>query len=359
MWDPFSWSLSLGRVRGINVRMHVLFPVVALGLILRIAFKKDVIAGTWIDASMLMALLFFAVLLHEFGHCIGARLVDGDAHQILLWPLGGLAAIEVPHTPRANFIATAAGPAANLVICLVSGLLFLWLTDFHYRPTWNPLPTADFGGWYPYRVEANGAIYLYTWKGTSETVTSLPVIALARLFWVSWVMFLFNMVLVGFPMDAGRMFQCALWPRYGFRQSMVTAIYMGYVTALVLGVVAIFTEELLLLCLGLFIYVSCRQQFIILETGGEDSQFGDFSQGYTSLERDQPAPPRRRRQSFWQRWKQQRALKRMQREAEQREAEERRMDELLDKVQRQGQNSLTDEELRFLKRVSHKFRNRQ
>src|SRR4051794_7821074 len=53
MWDPFSWSLSLGRVRGINVRMHVLFPVVALGLILRIAFKKDVIAGTWIDASML------------------------------------------------------------------------------------------------------------------------------------------------------------------------------------------------------------------------------------------------------------------------------------------------------------------
>src|SRR3954454_14464968 len=127
MWDPFSWSLSLGRVRGINVRMHVLFPVVALGLILRIAFKKDVIAGTWIDASMLMALLFFAVLLHEFGHCIGARLVDGDAHQILLWPLGGLAAIEVPHTPRANFIATAAGPAANLVICLVSGLFFLWL----------------------------------------------------------------------------------------------------------------------------------------------------------------------------------------------------------------------------------------
>ena len=44
------------------------------------------------------------VLLHEFGHCAGARAVDGDAHQILMWPLGGLAAIEVPHTPRANFM---------------------------------------------------------------------------------------------------------------------------------------------------------------------------------------------------------------------------------------------------------------
>jgi hypothetical protein len=49
----------------------------------------------------------------------------------------------------------------------------------------------------------------------------------------------------------------------------------------------------------------------------------------------------------------------LQREQEQREAEERRMDELLAKVQREGMNSLTDEEKRFLKRVSDRYRNRQ
>ena len=41
-----------------------------------------------------MGLLFLAVLLHELGHCFGARSVEGDAQEILLWPLRGLASIE-------------------------------------------------------------------------------------------------------------------------------------------------------------------------------------------------------------------------------------------------------------------------
>src|SRR5690242_9617909 len=135
MWDPFSWSLPLGRLFGINIRVHFLFPVVALGLVLRVAYQKDVVAGTWIDAAMLMGLLAVSVLLHEFGHCFGARLVDGDAPEVLLWPLGGLAAMEIPHTPRANFIATAAGPAVNLFLCILMGLL---LAAFSLRPSLNP-----------------------------------------------------------------------------------------------------------------------------------------------------------------------------------------------------------------------------
>src|SRR5260370_38790469 len=124
MRDLMTWSLPLGRLFGITIRVHILFPFVALGLILRVAFQKEPvpIAGSWIDAAMVMGLLFFCVLLHEFGHCAGARYVDGDAHEVLLWPLGGLAGIDVPHTPRANFIAVASGPAAKLLICLPSRL---------------------------------------------------------------------------------------------------------------------------------------------------------------------------------------------------------------------------------------------
>ena len=29
MRDPFFWSIPLGRVFGINIRVHLLFPVVA------------------------------------------------------------------------------------------------------------------------------------------------------------------------------------------------------------------------------------------------------------------------------------------------------------------------------------------
>src|SRR5438132_4525387 len=112
MRDPLTWSLPLGRLFGIMIRVHVLFPVVALALILRLGFKTTF----WTEACELMALLFAAVLLHELGHCFGARLVDGDAHEILIWPLGGLAAVDVPHTPRANFLTAAAGPLVNLVL---------------------------------------------------------------------------------------------------------------------------------------------------------------------------------------------------------------------------------------------------
>lgn len=354
MRDPFTWSLSLGRWFGISVRVHILFILVSLGLVLRMGYQKDAVAGTWIDASMFIGLMFGAVLLHEFGHCFAARAVEGDASEILMWPLGGLANVEVPHTPRANFLTAAAGPFTNLLICLACLPVYFWLTQFELRPTWNPL-------WYPFRYAATGEILLYNWKGDAVWENRLAVIVLARLFYVSWVLFLINTVLIGFPLDGGRMFQCALWPRWGFRQATLAAVFAGFITALVVGLVAIFTNELLLLCLALFIYVSCRAQWIMLETGGEESLFGyDFSQGYTSLEREQPAAPapRRRQPNFFQRWQQRRAARKLQREQEQREAEEKRMDELLEKVQRQGLQSLTDEERRFLTRVSAKYRNR-
>ncbi len=352
MRDPLTWSLPIGRAFGITIRVHILFIFVTLVLLGRVAFMKDVRPGTWLDAVMLYALLFVVILLHEFGHCFGARRVDGDAHEILMWPLGGLAYVEVPRTAWANFVTVAAGPAVNVLICLVAGLGFLWATGFDLRLPWNPV-------WYPFRINPEGAVELYRWNGTPESVSALGVIVLARLFWLSWVTFLFNMVLVGYPMDAGRLFQCALWPRFGYHQATLAAVYAGFATSLLLGVVAVWKNELLLLCLALFIYHSCKMQWLEL-IQVEEGMFGyDFSQGYTSLEGDAPPQARRKKPNFVQRWLQKRAAKKLQREQEQRESDERRMDELLQKVQDQGIQALTEEERRFMTRVSARYKNRQ
>src|SRR5205807_4688507 len=109
------------------------------------------------------------------------------------------------------------------------------------------------------------------------------------LFWDNWILFLLNVLLVGFPLDGGRMLQSVLWKYVGYRQATLVAIFVGFIVALVVGVYSIAVGEQLALCLALFIGISCWQQRVILETGGEESLFGyDFSQGYTSLERDQP-----------------------------------------------------------------------
>jgi hypothetical protein len=180
-----------------------------------------------------------------------------------------------------------------------------------------------------------------------------------QLFWINWFLFLVNMVLVGFPFDAGRVLQAIVWARTDYRQGTSAACYAGFVVMLLLGVFAIVVNEVMAFALCVFVYMSCRQQLILLETGGEDAPLGyDFSQGYTSLEGGQPpaTTPRRKRPNWYQRWRQQRALRKAQREQESREAEERRMDDLLAKVQQEGIQSLTDDERRFLTRVSARYR---
>jgi len=341
MRDPFTWSLPLGRMFGIHVRMHILFPLFIVVMWLRAVVAKENHAT---DTLVVLALLFFAVLLHELGHCFGARLMDGDAREILLWPLGGLARCDVPNTPRANFVLSAAGPATNLVLCLAAGLV---LAAASFRPSLNPLP------------EQLWQTQLYSWASNDLRHLEPWQILVARFFWINWVLFLLNVCILGFPMDGGQMAQALLWPRLGYKQSMLTAIFLGFLFMFLIGMYALVQNELLILCLAFFIYFACKHQWILLETGGEESLFGyDFSQGYTSLERDQPRPARRRRTNFFQRWLQRRATRKLQREQEQQLAEEQRMDELLAKIQREGRQALNDEENRFLKRVADKYRHR-
>jgi stage IV sporulation protein FB len=389
MRDPMTWSFPLGRMFGIAVRVHVFFPVVVLGVILRAYTQKDSTV-TLGEAGLLMLLLFVSVLLHEFGHCFAARSVDGDASEVLLWPLGGLAYCDLPHTPRAHLITALGGPAVNLVLCMVAAgalafaqlapplnplaapfqpELYSWQHHITLRADKPPNATqppvdekakekkADVG---PAAADRPGTALAASAQVTIPAAASLLAwqVVAAQLFWVNWFQLLINL-LPGFPLDGGRVLQAILWARGDYRQATSAACYAGFVVMLVIGVFAIVANEVMAFALCLFVYVNCRQQLIVLETGGEDAPFGyDFSQGYTSLEGTQPpaTTPRRKRPNWFQRWRQQRAARRAQREQESREAEERRMDDLLAKVQQEGIQSLTDEERRFLTRVSARYR---
>jgi Zn-dependent protease len=360
MRDPLSWSFPIGRLFGITVKVHVLLIVVFLGLYFRAAFGKGFPVGTGADMLYILTILFFSVLLHEFGHCYGAHLVDGEAQEVLLWPLGGLAYVDVPHTAWSNFVATIMGPLVNLFLALVAAVALMSASRV---PPLNPLTWDVFTT--PLQTWTNGELLINP-KYALEATAALErwQVLAARFFFINYFMFLFNVLILAYPMDGGRLLQEILWPRLGYRRATLTAVFVGFVFMFMIGIVAIaFTDTpqtaALLIGLCLFIFHSCRQQWLLLETGGEDALFGyDFSQGYTSLERDQPPPPRHKRPNFFQRWLQRRAARKLQLQLERQEAEERRMDQLLEKIQREGRQSLTDEENRFLKRVADKYRNR-
>ena len=96
MRDVLSWSFPIGQLFGIMIRVHFVLPLVMLGLVGRFAVNKDYPAGAWQDMAMLMGLMFISILLHELGHCFAARYMDGEADEVLLWPLGGLAFCRWP-----------------------------------------------------------------------------------------------------------------------------------------------------------------------------------------------------------------------------------------------------------------------
>lgn len=424
MRDPMTWALPVARLFGVTVKIHLLFPLIALGLILRAAADKSAAPGAWIETTILFGMLLVIVVFHEYGHIFGARYVDGDGDQIMIWPLGGLAYVDVPHTPRAHLIAAVAGPLVNVILCIIvaAGLAGAGFVVPILNPFQNPLnpqmknwrdgaiysrygpppmsdqdlfarflrnpDLTDHTGeklkqqideerhepyfvaqeragprgvtWFDVQSLGDGKLVLKNRPDVEVRRATLPTWARfgCEFYLLSYWLFLFNL-LPAFPLDGGRIFQSLLWSRTDYRYATTTAVTVGSVTALVMLVASFVVNEALVLGLAVFMYISCRQQLMILEAGGDETGLGyDFSQGYTSLERGEPPPPKRKRPNFIQRWLLKRAARRLQRDLEQREQDEARMDVLLEKIAREGKESLTDEERRFLKRVSDQYRRR-
>ncbi len=328
------WAVPVGSFSRIRVKIHVLligFWLYELNDLLGQDIARGQLLLLWVLGSFT---LFFTILLHEFGHCFAARRVGGDAEEIILWPLGGLALCHAPLLPRSQFIVAAGGPLVTLVILVVSWIGFFALDT-----------------WWPALTQSNLYVMYVRWY-----LTDLQLFLL-----------IFNSV-PWYPLDGGRMFQAMVWARFSRRgdagsyghASLIT-VYVSRVCAalgLAYGLYVLFVHQsMYMIVLALWVWMGTeglRRQ--IAEGAEQDYSFGyDFSRGYTSLESSQPrAPEPRRKGAFrgWLRGRRKRPFESAQPSSEERE----RVDALLAKIQREGMPSLTREERKFLDRVSRRYR---
>ncbi len=145
---------------------------------------------------------------------------------------------------------------------------------------------------------------------------------------------------------------------YAFYAARAFVLILGF--AGLMRLVSGRSDGVTLLVMAFAIEYMVRVEAHLLEEGGyfDDGVFGyDFSEGYTSLESG-AAKVRPRRESALKRWRRRRSDLRRQRRMAREAAEERRMDEILEKIHREGRPALTEEENRFLVRVSTRYRNR-
>ena len=325
--NPLDWSFGIGRLFRIDLRVHVLFVLGALVLLYRSLGD----GGGLRFGAIQLALLFLIVLIHEFGHCFGCRSVGGEAHEILMWPLGGLATVETPHRWQAALVTTLAGPAVNVVFCLLTAAVLIAATHSFTAVPWNPLHPFSPLAWDGYGFSLSSAL---SW--------------LLIFFGLNYSILLFNLMPV-FPLDGGRALQALLWRRLGYTKATLLASGIGMIGALVIGVGGLVLNAPMLLFIAVFGYMTCRQQRQQLQMlgEGEAGAFGyDFSRGYASLEEPQAAAPREA--GLLERYRRRRAERR--REDERRAAETRatRLDQMLAKVRDHGLAALTPAERRFL-----------
>jgi len=108
-------AMRLFRVGGITVFLHYSWFIVA---VIEIQSRARTYGSLIWNVAEYLA-LFVIVLMHEFGHSLACRQVGGQANQIVLWPLGGIAYVSPPQRAGAVLWSIAAGPLVNVVLVFV------------------------------------------------------------------------------------------------------------------------------------------------------------------------------------------------------------------------------------------------
>ena len=334
MDNPVNWSFGIGRVWGIRIRVHLLFIVAVVFLLSPSlhATAENQVTMPLSDRFAMVALLFALVLLHEFGHCFGARRTGGQADEILLGPLGGLAMVRPPDTPRAHMITLVAGPAVNLLLLVVAAVVLAATYGGITAVPWNP-----FDPFYPVNGQAGFHSTMHWW--------------LCVFFGINYLLLLFNLLPI-YPMDGGRMVYTYLWPRRGRRRATLIATSTGMIGSIVVGLTGIVSGDYWLVMLAVYFYFTCFHDRQVARTEMDEvlGECGyDFSQGYISLDTESPSPPK---PGYFQRRRERKQRLRAEREKLKREQLARRVDKILHKISADGMDSLTSEERTILREAT-------
>ena len=218
-----SWSLSIGKVAGTVVRIHITF-LLFLAWIFVASYSKGGGAEAWASVAF-MVLLFACVLLHEFGHIFTARYFGVATPYVTLLPIGGVAQLErIPEQPGQEFLIAIAGPLVNVVIAL---LLIV------------------FGG---AEITQNAA----------ASIDNGQISMVDRLAAVNLFLALFNLI-PAFPMDGGRVLRAALATRLGYVRATEVAAAIGQFVAFALGFFGLLYNPILIF-IAIFVYLAASSE---------------------------------------------------------------------------------------------------
>jgi Zn-dependent protease len=210
--DPLTWwSFPLMKVGGLRVRVHTFLVPVWMG-IEALAWLPQNKLGPVHLLSAMGALLVLA-LLHELGRGLFARWLGDGGDCVVVWPLGGLNPVA-RRGAAYPLAAESGGLVVNALLVPVLALAALGLGISHSELFFNPL-------------EVNAA---------AANLNSLPQIVVWWAYFMNAFMLAANLLLPMLPLDSGRLVNA--WLRGRSNTPAETAAKIGFVTAGVLFLVS-------------------------------------------------------------------------------------------------------------------------
>lgn len=218
-----TWSFSLGRILGSELRVHVTFFLL-LAWVGFAAYSNGGLPAA-IENLIFVLALFACVVAHEFGHALMARRYGIKTPDITLLPIGGLARLErMPEKPMQEVWVALAGPAVNIVIWVVLVVLGAGM----------PLETMA-------QIDSTGPGLLN------------------RLAYVNLLLAAFNMI-PAFPMDGGRVFRALLCLKMDRVKATRVAALAGQVVAVAFGFWGLSTGNPILVLIAVFVFIAANSE---------------------------------------------------------------------------------------------------
>jgi len=210
-------SFRIFTLAGIAVYVHWSWFLVA---VLAIQYRtREYSAMQWNLLEYLS--LFLLVLMHEFGHQLACRQVGGKTHDIVLWPLGGVAYVSPPQRPGAQLWSIAAGPLVNVILLPV---LF-------------------------------GLVWLNSRLGWADAHPDAHVL-LQTVLLINIALLIFNLLPV-YPLDGGQILRSLLWFVFGRANSLLIASIVGFVGVAGLVGLAIWLQSIWTGVIAVFVLMNC------------------------------------------------------------------------------------------------------
>ncbi|MDZ4709254.1 MAG: site-2 protease family protein [Saprospiraceae bacterium] len=255
-------TLQIARVAGIPIRLHWSFGLIFVWVGYN-GWLEGIATHNILFMEMYVIILFFCVVLHEFGHALMARKYGHQTRDILLTPIGGIARLEsISEKPIQEFWIAIAGPAVNIGIALVLGLIILLTGVSNFFQQGYTFP------------EANATLY-----------NIIPLILISNV-----ILAVFNIV-PAFPMDGGRILRALLSMKFTRLKSTWIAARIGQGLSTCFLIYAIYNNQWMLCLVGIFIFFTAGAELkqVQWETILARKRSGDLMmKQYTSFQAFEP-----------------------------------------------------------------------